>query len=678
MHGAGPRDTSRFNPLRRDPVTDLASLLVRLAARYHKVDGLWRFSRTAWLGPLAAALVLAVARILPLAGDRIWAVGLAAVVLVALGLRAWRRRLDPLAAAIRTDRALGLKDRLATAWLLEAEAEQAGSGPVDGAGRSDRAVAPNPVVPISIGGDAPLPNPGSARGAPRRDLVARQRADALAAARDVDPRWLAPLLWARRPLFAFALLSAGALLLVLLPNPRHAELARRAAVKATARTLAAEIRRLEAALVDPAQRPEAGRQEAGAALGALAERLDASRGRAESDLAALAEAETTLRQGLDADALRAAAEARGLAERLSALAREARRPVGEATAGTADTSAARLAEDLRRLMASAADDDQAARHALAAALGDEARSAALDLPEAARQLEAAAEALRLGDRAAARSAAAALGESLGAAEAAAGEARTIEDTLAAVRAGRSAIAQANAAGQAVDSAAMTGVGQPADAGGGAATAQGRQARGGAEGGGGSPDASAGRQEQAADAPGAGAQPSEGGSRPGEGAAQSGQGGDQPGASESRPGQGSDQPGQPGQTASRPGADIAQGQGQTASPVTDATAEQGGGDGGSGDGFSRSGQASGLVYAPPQRFATEGERSFVPGRIAGDQSAGRASERPARQPGLSPSARVPYQQVFPAYRDAAGRALARETIPPARRDYVRAYFAQLEE
>ncbi len=665
-------------------MTDLASLLARLAARYRQADCLWRFSRTAWLGPLAAVLVLAAARVLPLAGDRFWAVGLAAVVLVVLRLLAWRRRSDPLAAAIRTDRALGLKDRLATAWLLEAEAVQAGSGQEDGAGWSDQAiasnlvasnpVAPNPVAPNSIGGDAPLPDSGRAPGAPRRDLVARQRADALAAAREVDPRRVAPLLWARRPLFAFALLSAGALLLVLLPNPRHAELARRAAVKATARALAAEFRRREAVLVDPAQRSEAGRQEAGAALGALAKRLDASRGRAESDLAALAEAETTLRRGLDADALRAAAEARGLAERLSALSREARRPVGEAAAGTADTSATRLAEDLRRLMESAADDDQVARDALAAALRDEARSAALDLPEAAGQLEAAAEALRQGDRAAARRAATALGESLGAAEAAAGGARTIEDTLAAVRAGRSGIAQANASGQAVGPAAMTGGEQRADADGGADTAQGRQGQDGAEGGGGSPEASAGRQERAADAPGAVAQPSEGESRPGEAAAQPGQGGDQPGApgtSGSQPGQGSDQPGQPG-------ADVAQGQGQAARPATVATADQGDGDGGSGDGFSRSGQASGLVYAPPQRFATEGDRSFVPGRITGDEGAGRASELPARQPGLSPSARVPYQQVFPAYRDAAGRALARETIPPARRDYVRAYFAQLEE
>ena len=106
-------------------MTDLAPLLARLAARYRLGDGLWRFTRAAWLAPLAALLLLAAARTRPLGGDRLWALGLAAAVLVALALRAWRRRVDPLTAAMRTDRALGLKDRLATAWLLAMDADRA-------------------------------------------------------------------------------------------------------------------------------------------------------------------------------------------------------------------------------------------------------------------------------------------------------------------------------------------------------------------------------------------------------------------------------------------------------------------------------------------------------------------------------------------------------------------------
>ena len=145
-----------------------------------------------------------------------------------------------------------------------------------------------------------------------------------------------------------------------------------------------------------------------------------------------------------------------------------------------------------------------------------------------------------------------------------------------------------------------------------------------------------------------------------------------------PGQGAGQSGRSG--ASSSGAGAAQGPRQTTSLAAGMTAGQGvgGGDGGGGDGFSRSGQAAGLVYAPPQRLGPDGERSFVPGRIAGDQGSGRQSEQPSRRPGLAPAARVPYREVFPAYRDAAGRALARETIPLFRRDYVRAYFALLEE
>ena len=673
-------------------MTDLAPLLARLAARYRLGDGLWRFTRAAWLAPLAALLLLAAARTRPLGGDRLWALGLAAAVLVALALRAWRRRVDPLTAAMRTDRALGLKDRLATAWLLAMDADRADT--------MGRLIAESGNT---IGGDGGVADPsraglGGAHRALHRDLVVRQRADALAAAQGLDLRQVAPLRWARRPLVAFALLSAGVLALLLLPNPQHEELARRTAVKAASRTLAAEVRQREEALVDQNQLAEADRQQASAALRALAEQLDRSDGRAEADLAALAEAEAVLRRGLDreaGDALRREAEAQGLSERLSALSREARQDASDGGDGAAEASAEKLAADLQRLAATAVAADQPARDALAQTLRQEAQAAALHQPKVARQLEAVAGALEQGDQGAARRAAQELSASLDAVAAAATGARAMQDALSALQSGRSAIAQANAAGQPVEVAAVMGGGQPPEAGGAdgaqgtrgqdAAAAQGAAAaQSAASGRSGSPDASAMQQGQAAGAPGASALQGEGGgqtaqgSGPSEALDQVGSQAEQGSDPSEAPGQGAGQSGQPG--ASSSGAGAAQGPRLTASPAAGMTAGQGvgGGDGGGGDGFSRSGQAAGLVYAPPQRLGPDGERSFVPGRIAGDQGSGRQSEQPSRRPGLAPAARVPYREVFPAYRDAAGRALARETIPLFRRDYVRAYFALLEE
>jgi hypothetical protein len=84
----------------------------------------------------------------------------------------------------------------------------------------------------------------------------------------------------------------------------------------------------------------------------------------------------------------------------------------------------------------------------------------------------------------------------------------------------------------------------------------------------------------------------------------------------------------------------------------------------------------LVYAPPDRLGVTGESSFVQGRQGQGPSAP-VSERESRSPGVEPASRVPYGQVFSRYRDAAGDAIERGAVPPALRDYVRQYFAQLE-
>lgn len=665
-------------------MTTFTPLLTRLAARYRLADGLWRFTRTAWLAPLAAVALLAAARSWPIADDRLWALGLTVALLLLLALLAWRRPMGLFEAARRTDRALGLKDRLATAWVLQEVADR-GAGITAGSG------------------DALL-----VTFAPHHDLVARQRMDALAAARDVDPRRVVPLRASRRPLVALALLSAGAVALALLPNPQHAELARRAAVRVAARQLAEEVRRREEAVAGAKTLSAEVREQAGGALRELRAALDGSRGRADADLAALAEAETALRSGLDRETLRRAAGARSLAERLEALSREARRPSSETAAATPSAKDGGAGEALSRLAAAAADADQASRDSLARALRDEAQAVGRDQPEAATQLAALADALSHGDQTAAGRAAQALGDSLDRTQAAAAGARTVEDALGALQAGRTALAQANASGQLAASPAAADGGTVADAGG----AQGQSGQGqeagtpGAAGGGQQAGAGAGSDSQAGtangSAEGAGQGEGVGAGQPGEaGSDAAGQGTAAEQGTGADAGQG---PGQEGQ-----GTGEGQAAGEATTPADGASADAGGGDNGgsSASGFGRSGQAgaadastiggaagdqsrpggapsttapgaAGLVYAPPRRLGPLGERSFVPGSIADDQDTGIPSERPARQPGLTSASRVPYREVFPAYREAAGRALQRETIPLARRDYVRAYFAQLGE
>lgn len=81
-----------------------------------------------------------------------------------------------------------------------------------------------------------------------------------------------------------------------------------------------------------------------------------------------------------------------------------------------------------------------------------------------------------------------------------------------------------------------------------------------------------------------------------------------------------------------------------------------------------------VYAPFTP-GEAGDIDFIPGQESGE---GQAQSRQERQPlpGSPGRATVPYTQVLPAYREAAGAALEREYIPPGLRDYVKEYFSRL--
>ncbi len=83
-----------------------------------------------------------------------------------------------------------------------------------------------------------------------------------------------------------------------------------------------------------------------------------------------------------------------------------------------------------------------------------------------------------------------------------------------------------------------------------------------------------------------------------------------------------------------------------------------------------------VYVPFANPETNGEDVFIPGQDSGQ---GETEVREGQDPlaGAANPALVPYQQVFGQYLQAANQAVDSGTIPPSLRDYIKAYFTQLE-
>jgi hypothetical protein len=82
-----------------------------------------------------------------------------------------------------------------------------------------------------------------------------------------------------------------------------------------------------------------------------------------------------------------------------------------------------------------------------------------------------------------------------------------------------------------------------------------------------------------------------------------------------------------------------------------------------------------VYAP-RTPGEAGDIDFIQGQQGVE---GQTQSRQERQPlpGSAGRSTVPYSEVFPAYREAAGAALEREYIPPGLREYVKEYFSRLD-
>jgi hypothetical protein len=83
-----------------------------------------------------------------------------------------------------------------------------------------------------------------------------------------------------------------------------------------------------------------------------------------------------------------------------------------------------------------------------------------------------------------------------------------------------------------------------------------------------------------------------------------------------------------------------------------------------------------VYVPWERRQAAGQELSLPGQDTGQ---GETQERQQRDPlpGAAGQALVPYRQVYYEYLDAANETLDQSYIPAGLKDYVRAYFSQLE-
>ncbi len=83
-----------------------------------------------------------------------------------------------------------------------------------------------------------------------------------------------------------------------------------------------------------------------------------------------------------------------------------------------------------------------------------------------------------------------------------------------------------------------------------------------------------------------------------------------------------------------------------------------------------------VYVPWERRQGSDEEFLVPGQDSGEGET-QVREQQDPLPGAPGEALVPYHQVYYTYLDTANQTLERSYIPTGLKDYVRAYFSQLE-
>jgi hypothetical protein len=392
---------------------DLRAHVAHFGRRLRWRDGWLLAQRWLWPAVLGVVCIQLAGRIWPVERLELWAlIPLAAWLVFVVGVFLLRR-LPPLRVARRVDAELNLKERLATALILE-EWIPGKAAYVSPSGND--------------GSDGELPS------AFRPSLVALQRQDALAAARAVDARRAFRLRWLGRPLALATILLAAALALALAPNPMDDLIAERAAIAQAAEQQAEEIEKLSQEIQKAQELTPERRAELLRRLQELAEQLRANRGDRQQALADLSRVEEALGRQLDANADARQAAMQALATQLQALALAQNDQA-------ADLSDA--AEALEQLAQSLEEMGGAQRQELAQSLAQmAARAGQAGDGNLAQALAALGQAIQSGDAEAAQAAAQAAADAMAQAREQLAEQATLRQALSQLQAGRQALAQA--------------------------------------------------------------------------------------------------------------------------------------------------------------------------------------------------------------------------------------------
>lgn len=304
----------------------------------------WRTSielgtRLAWLALAAAALVLALARLVPLENYQLLAGGILGGACAAwLGYSLMHRR-TPFQVARRADDELALRDRLATALQL---------------------ADPNAPHPTGI----------------HPDLAARQLDDALAHLRRIEPRAAFRPRIERRSLAAALLALLVLAALVLVPNPMDAVIAERREIAQTAQEQAKNLDELAKAVEQNQNLNPQKREQLVQKLRALAAQLRSNPGDAKQALADLSQFQDVMRASLNVNSTAQAAALEALAQQMAQLAHAPDTP----------QNGEELAQLLEQLAANPNALSEAERAALAQALAQAASQVAAGDPSLAGAL----------------------------------------------------------------------------------------------------------------------------------------------------------------------------------------------------------------------------------------------------------------------------------------------------
>jgi hypothetical protein len=609
-----------------------------LGRRLRLCDGHRLATRSLWLPPLAAALILLLGRLRPLPGhEQLTGIPLIPWALIVLGY-SLLRPLPPINAARRVDAALALSDRLATALEM---AQQRGE-------RFDA------------------------------HLVARQKQDALDAIRSIDPVRSFPLRWSKRHLALAAGCMTLTIALALLPNPMDAILTERTAIATVTEEQAKQLEKAADKAAQDASLDPADQEALTTQLRDTADKLRANPGDRERALTDLAGLEESLRSQIDPQSAARQAALDGLASDLAAID-------GMEGPTPSLTEAADLLEEMAAQGSSLSPVE---REAMAEALEKAARRVASTDTELAGDLSQLAKSIRDDKSRPGRSSSASAS-----AQSAANRLRTAAADAALQRSLGQALNRTQGATQAL---AQAGRDPPAQD-----MAQwGKQGQQSGQTQGNSRDRNDGQNQQEGTGDGQGQQESAGDDQGQQGDAGDGLGlgddqGQQKGAGDDQ-GQGDGQ-NQQGGAGDGQGQQESAGDGRQGNQ-----GQQGGRGGGQGRGSpsgrgtdyspvpqgerpDTSGRVDPdepidveeleTVFAPWQE-GEPGDPDFVPGRQA-DAGQGATQSPHNPQPGAEGAALVPYADVWASYAAAAAETMEREYVPVGLKEYVRDYFTLLE-